>query len=279
MATCNDLIVLRGQIPRKITTEDYATFAEIAGVKFIRLRHIRGFGTHEVGVRGFQGVEIIIAANTKSGQLKYTPRYSVDEDGEDTSAQRTLYFEPDRRTNELVTLCPDTPYNRRKLAAAMIREPFCEILDDRIKNEVKKLSREIEAALPTGPSDEEVMKRTLTENEKLKEELYIINKKLEDSQAYSERKQDIHRKLEREKIESNPVKEDTVSQVPKNMEALVSDEAIRDRIRVKVCEEKKDLIDELKLKYNDRWDKSKEYQKKILPEINDRFEKTLANIS
>ncbi len=270
----SSVVVLKGQPNRKLKEEDIPEYALLAGVKFIKLRHITQFGVSPIAVRSFQGV-IVTIGQKQHGGLGYSYVTTKDAEGNAAPAQRNLYFNPDYRTGEMLAWCPDTPFNRKKLASAMLSEPFCEILDDDIKAAVKAQSLVIKKNLPKPIDKDVVLSETLDENEELRRTVAKLSQNINDITARNERNDDIRAELKKPKsINVDTPEPPIVSAEDKD---LVSDEMVREKVRNTVYNIKSTLVTALKKEHGADWEKSKRYQRQILPEINSRYNAIMEN--
>jgi hypothetical protein len=164
------LVSFDGAFRQKPKDYEYQEVAESAGVSFIKVRHVKGFGITTASQRGFQGVRVV-ALPGRLGVGRYKVEYSKNHLGKDVSAMLPLDFVSDRKTMELSAIIPDTEFNRRKLAACYYHVPFCAIVDKEIEKDVQERANELEKILPKQKPVEEVVVEYATENERLKTEL------------------------------------------------------------------------------------------------------------
>lgn len=168
------LLSIKGALPNKLLSDDYTIYGEQAKLKFIKLKHKKGFAMNQcASVRGYQGADIVVS-QTRDHQILYEVALTTDnKTGEACSAQRPLIFEPEKRTNLLTAVVPDTPFNRKKLACVYYHNPFAEIIDEAIDKEIDQMAREIELILP----QEKTKDDTIQEQD---DEISILRRKLSE---------------------------------------------------------------------------------------------------
>lgn len=146
MPECNILKYPQSLYKKGVGDQTYK-LGKMAGIKFIELRHAYEISLerHPIKVHGFQGVEIFYnAGNRRAGGVgKYSAKYTMDMQGEDTKTTQGLEFVPEELTDILQGFCPDTPYNRNFIATMHLSEkkPFYVVEPD-IAEEIKAIAIE-----------------------------------------------------------------------------------------------------------------------------------------
>lgn len=125
----------------KLSSVEKRELAESYGVKFIKLKHIDGFGNTDKAAIGFQNVTIVVR-ETGNGRRFVDTVYSKNRLGNDCSSG-SLRFVPDKM-GELIAYLPDTSFNRNKLASALYagNSPY-RIVDPEIDAEIDKLANKM----------------------------------------------------------------------------------------------------------------------------------------
>lgn len=237
----------------KKTSADQATeFGELAGYKFIKLRHYVGIAKHSRKCTGPQGLDIKVtgtgSARRYVGFPSKHPRTGVDcRSGE-------LVFYPEPLTGILYGQLPDTEFNRNWLATTVKDEWPCSIVDPDVHKEIKQLAKE------KGYLDRK--SKAVTNAEVVQEQ----NKEIEELKAQLA-------KAEKEKKMAE-AKADIVT-----LDAKKQREELREDIKRKVELEYKEIIDDIKKIPNLKAvENSKKYKEVVVPEINKRYEAALKTL-
>ena len=248
----SSLIVLRGDQNARSDTE--YEYAELAGVKFIELRHRRRSGPTTYHARGFQGVTVSVRQDRDGGR-RFDAEYDINEDGKPKRALRPLIFEPVGRAQLLTAMLPDTDFNRNKLALRYIDGGFWSIQDPEVLADVKARAKVIEENLPKGPTKEEIIRRQAEENERLREQLALTRR-----QAKEARETAVAVVEARRAIKELPVE-------------------LKDSIQEIVHEENASVIEKLKEQSPNGWMRTKKYKELVQPAIDERERQELEKLN
>lgn len=248
----SSLVIVQGN--SKVNDEDAFEFAELAGVKFIKLRHEKGAAPSKQSIRGFQGVYVRVI-ETREGGRKYLSEPTRSSDGNDIRALRPMIFNPEGRTQLLTAYLPDLPYNREKLAKNYFGRSMCLIVDPQIHAEVKERAQKIVESKPKGPSKDEVINTQADENA-------LLRKALDDQKKENEDLKKINDVIK----ESKKI----VKELPEN---------VRASIREIVHTENETFINKLKEQSPNRWESTKKYKDTVLPIILERENTELERIN
>jgi hypothetical protein len=266
--SASSLVVLRGQefVRGRDADEQIREFAELTGLKFIKLHHISPeYAAHPYTVKGWQAAEIIVGSS--SGEKKYTVRYTKHPDtGKDCESSRNLSFVPKSPTGILEAELVDTPFNRTKLARCYYYGAQWKILDVAIDKEVKAMADQFEIEYAekrkNEPTKDDIIVRQDAEKQKLLEE----NARLQ---------RELTAKNETDKVVT-AAKKSKGGRPKKNEASIDKEREIENEIKAQVFNEKKDLIAEIQKKYKQFW-LSIEYRQQIYPEIQRRLAERLKN--
>lgn len=235
---------------RKVSSEKLMEFARVAGLGFIRLRHIRRIADFPFSVRSFQSAKIIMT-KANNGGLSYDYKLSKDENGADCSGLMPLVFEPDPTTNILYADLIDTPFNRKKLVVNYYNNAQWEIVDPKVEEEIKNLADEHEKTLDQKPTKDEEIDR--------------LRKQIEELTSKNTKK------------EEAPVSEEL--KVEKDSTVQIDVKKVKEEVKKEIYEEKADLINSLKEKKKQGWAFTSEYKNEILPLIDERVKQRLEEVN
>ena len=234
---------------------DHEKLGELCGLNFIKVRHKNEFAAFSYSMRGFQGAEIFFSnvGNKKS----YTYQLTKNLRQEDCALPKSVVFEPEEETNELLAIIPDTDFNRQRLAMLVHTDLEPKVLDAAIAKDVMERSkvyrREVEKTL----SKDEVITNQNDELLRLKEE----NERLKRDAAEKEKSDNVVLQAAREQGQKN------VEEYKKR---------VRAEVKELVYEEMADVITDLKERLGPDWAKGAEYKNSILKEVEMRTAKRLA---
>jgi hypothetical protein len=155
----SSMVVVRGNPGKKVLEHKYSDVGELAGMKFIRLRHIRGFGmpgSDGDGVHGFQAAQVFI--RTDGNRVTYDWKPDQDEEAKPIVGRRQLVFRADAETGEFFAMLPDTAENRRILACCYNNNAQWTICDKGIDAEIKVKAEEEDAKIPRGRTKDEIIR-------------------------------------------------------------------------------------------------------------------------
>ncbi len=179
----SSLVVIDGD-PLADATTAYE-YAELAEVKFIKLRHKAGAARASHSARGFQGV-VVKVRDTREGGRSFSTLWS-ERDGKSCRAHRPLVFEPEGRTRILTAYLPDSPFNRDKLAGWYFDGAcFWTIIEPAILAEVKKAAEAKRDSAPKGPTKDQVIATQADENKVLREKLRLEERLRKEAQEKAE---------------------------------------------------------------------------------------------
>jgi hypothetical protein len=242
-------------------------------VKFIKLLFKKDLSTNDsVGVTGFQSVTIITQQNNRTSKT-LIPVWSTDQSGNAVSNGVMTFIGDEMGIG--VAYLPDSPYNRRKLAVALLNNnAVWDIADPEIEQELWQRANEIKTEPYYLSKLKEVSERreqqkmlnksltTGTSDEMVDAELAVLSKKLKDLKTQEE----IERI--RAEIAEYEKKQGIYIEKPKEkVERSEDDQKIYDEAKKEVYEEKKKTIGIMKHNNPHTWSSTKEYRKHIKPEI------------
>lgn len=250
----SSMVVIEGA--KRVTNTTVNQFSEAAGIKFIKLNHLNGFGGSSITVNGFQHVSIKVGE--VQGRKTFVARWSKDEDHKDCNGNRSLSFDPDPITQQLIALLPDSEFNRVKLARCYYHGAEWTIMDKDVDADIKARADEYEKTLTKPVSKDEIISSLAEENESKEQE------------------------NERLKREIALLKANTVQAVPiGNKEwddyGLTKTKylEIKEAARAEIFEENKNLIAGIKEAYPKGWYGCDDYRNKISPLIKQRLKEKL----
>ncbi len=263
----SSLLIIRG---KNVPDEDYAEYGRLAGLKFIRLKHKKGFSTVKQKVRGFQGAEVIITGGERGAPINYTYKLSKDSvSGKDAPCMRPLIFTPDRKTNLLTADCIDTPFNRKKLACQSLNNPFCEVQDVDLSAQIGVLANEIKAVLAKEerdrPSKDAIIAKQHDDLEDLRRELAKAKNELSEKKKIQEV---VDESLRVNKKEKQKGTEKTSDDIPVKTQKKLKKEA-----KEEIYAENPEAMEEIKKLSS--WQFSSRYKREILPLIDKRYQEKL----
>lgn len=229
-------------------------YAELAGIKFIELRHKAGAARASQSARGFQGVTIRVRENREGGRT-FRAEWS-ERNGAASRAHRPLVFDAVGRTRILTGYLPDSPFNRDKLAGFYYEQSaFWAITNPAILAEVKKAADVKKANEPKGPTKDQVIGTQSDEIRVLKEKL-VLEKR---SRMAAEEQAKVVQEAAR-----------TVKELPK--ERL---EAVREIVHEKCAA----IIATLKEQSPNGWANTKKYKELIQPQIDEMVNSELEKMN
>lgn len=236
MSECS-LLVIEGVDAKHLHGRE-TQIGEQAGIKFIKLLS-KKYG--EVRLRGFQGARIVVGRmDGENGKLTRSVEWSQKRNGEAIMCARSLVFKEDKESGEFVAFCPDTEYNRRSLTAAFDPVSEWSIVDEKAAAEIRVDYEAGAKLVKEKKTKDEVISSLAGDAKKDKEELERLRKENEELR-----------------------KRQTVVITAEKMAA------IRTQVKAEVLEEKKDLIEAMKLKSKQYWVTS-EYKEQIEALIDQR---------
>lgn len=235
-----------------LKTSEYSRYAELSGLKIIRVRHPRGFGPQSVHLRGFQGARVVI--QDAGSQRGYSYELTKKTDGSATPSGLPLVFMPDRETNELVGAVIDTPFNRKRLSLLFNNNSGSfHIYDDAVSDACMKMAIENGQYQKKKQRQSEVVSDLTQHNAQLLKELAEEREK--------------RKKAEEKALVVGEALQEEAKQTTK-----LNKKATREQIRKQVLEENKELVETLKEAYGSQYHLSSEYKEQIKPEIDRRVD-------
>jgi hypothetical protein len=253
------LIVVEGV--RKYTDQEALEFARIAGLNFIKLKHIHS-GSGERGQRGFQSVVIRIVTDRDGGK-KYTWEGSFDRiDKTPCMGQRQLTFHSEKHTGFLVADLPDTPYNRNVLVTCYLNNAQWKIIDPVLDAEIREKAEELQKSIPNKPSAEQVVVGLEEKNRGLEDEVRRLKQQLDFNNAT----QEIIKEA------TTPSTEDSTGVLGLS---VAGEKKLREEAKKEVYEEMSVRLKEIQDSKGRAWTSSKEYREEIIPVVEARFQKKL----
>lgn len=254
------LLVVEGQ--RKVTDQEAMEYARIAGLRFIRLQHIKGAAAVEFGQRGFQTANIRVETDANGGRHY---KYELSKDrftGEDCLGQRQLLFQPDKHTGMLHADLVDTPYNRQKLVKCYFNHAQWIIVDPVVDKDIRAQAEAFQKSQPKKPSKDKV-----------------ITDLSEELKAEREKSRKLEEQLKKRGELDDAIEEATTASEDDMLGALGLTEAeakkLREEAKQDVYEEMADQIEEIRSNKGRAWASSKEYRETILPVIEARYQSKL----
>ena len=235
-----------------LKAEEYSRYAELAGLKVIKLRHPTGFGPQPTHLRGFQGARVLIQES--GAQRGYQSELTKNSNGEAAPTGLPLVFEPDRETNELIGAVIDTPFNRKRLSLLLNNNSGSfKIYDDSIHDACMKMAIENGNFQKKKKRQSEVVSNLTDENAQLRKELEEERSK-------------------RKKAEDKALVVGDALQEESKQTVKLGKKALREQVRKQVLEENKELVETLKEAYGSQYHLSSEYKAQIKPEIDRRVD-------
>ena len=257
------LIVVNGE--KKVSNEIALEFARIAGLRFIKLQHIKGAGKAEYGIRGFQSV-VVMVADDREGGKHYKYELSKDKySGEDCMGQRQLLFSPEKHTGMLTADLPDTPFNRKILKKVYFNNAQWRIVDPILDAEIRRNAEEFQKSLPNKPSREQVIGSQQDEIERLKADKRALEEKLKMNAAAQD-----------------AIRESATESSDDKLGALklskADEKKLRDEAKKETYAEMADAIKKLQDEKGSAWYSTKEYRETIAPVVEIRYQKKLEDL-
>lgn len=172
----SSLVYIANSGKKSIPADKRRDLARMAGVNFIKLVHKERCNTSR-GVFGFQAVTIRTFDRAGGRQIVAEWSKTVDDHGNTVDCSRgELLFYPNEFEQGLAFL-PDSPFNRRKLAAAF-ENGLWTIADDRVVLEMRDMinkyadeEKRLKAMRARSSSETAVASDVISENKKLKDQL------------------------------------------------------------------------------------------------------------
>jgi hypothetical protein len=169
----------------KYTDASLFKIADMNGIKFIKLVYT-GDGKKDMfagnsldfSVMGFQDVSIEVGEGG-DGQKIYDFGFSKNIKGEDAALGRGLVFESNPDTERVEADCPDTPFNRKVLAATYFNNPRWRIVEETTNKEIREQAIELEKRQPKKDTKEETILALDSQLEKERAEKEALKKELE----------------------------------------------------------------------------------------------------
>jgi hypothetical protein len=252
------MVILPGK--KRVNDETIRQHADACGIKFIELQHENGFGGGPIPVNGFQHIEISVTEN--KGRKTFQQRPSKDLDNNDCNGNRSLVFEPDGVTGELLAWLPDTPFNRKKLAHCYHHGAQWTIKDVKIDADIRAMADEIEKTLAPKVSDEDVIVDMAGQLNDRDEEIAALK-----AQLALKTKADAVVTEKTEKDDREEWKKYGITQSKyANIKALA---------RQEVYKENEEIMARLKKDSPKGWFGSSEYSEKVLPLVKQRLKDKL----
>jgi len=252
------MVILTGK--KRVTDETIKQHADACGIKFIILQHENGFGGGQIPVNGFQHFEIIVTENRGKKIFKKIP--SKDPEGNDCNGNRSLVFDPDPVTGELLAYLPDTEFNRKKLAHCYYHGAQWTIKDLKIDEDIRKMADEIEKTLAPTVTEKDVIVDLASQNEEKDKRIAELEAKL----ALKEKAETVVA----EKVETDDRKEWEKYGITQSKYLTIKSES-----RQEVYKEKSEIVDRLKKDNPKGWFSSNEYSEKVLPSVKQRLKEKL----
>ena len=250
----SSMVVIEGG--KRVTNTVVNQFSEAAGIKFIKLIHENGFGGSSITVNGFQHVSIRVG--DIQGRKTFVAKWSKDEENNDCNGNRSLSFDPDPVTQQLIALLPDSEFNRVKLARTYYHGASWRIADKDIEADIRSRADEFEKTLAKpvskdeiiGSLSEEVESKDL-ENERLKREIALLKATTVQMTPLGHKEWDDYGITKTKFLE------------------------MKEAARTEIFNENPDLIKSIKEAYPKGWYGCDDYRNKISPLIKQRFKEKL----